>query len=197
MPRRPTREVPVVLLHGWYGSGPEHWQTWLAEQLRAAGREVRYPVLPDPETPTLLAWHAALLDALDGLPDDGFDLLAHSLGAVLWLHHVSSPTGREAPRPGRVALVAPPSPTLDAPALATFLPPPLDIDAVRAGADGTVLVCGPGDPYCPEGAETAYGRPLKLATTVVPDGGHLNVASGFGPWPAVLDWCNRDGLAFY
>jgi predicted alpha/beta hydrolase family esterase len=38
---------------------------------------------------------------------------------------------------------------------------------------------------------------LKIATTVVPGGGHLNPASGHGEWPAVLDWCNRDNLAFY
>jgi predicted alpha/beta hydrolase family esterase len=32
---------------------------------------------------------------------------------------------------------------------------------------------------------------------VIPGGGHLNVDAGFGEWPAMLDWCNRDNLAFY
>jgi hypothetical protein len=36
-----------------------------------------------------------------------------------------------------------------------------------------------------------------MATTIVPGGGHLNVESGHGEWAAVLDWCNRDNLAFY
>jgi predicted alpha/beta hydrolase family esterase len=71
------------------------------------------------------------------------------------------------------------------------------VDTVRRGADGTALVAADDDPYLPEGIATAYGLPLKIATTVVPGGGHLNVDSGYGAWPAVLDWCGRDNLAFY
>lgn len=195
MPRPPARAVPTVLLHGWQGNPPEHWQTWLAAQLAAGGREVRVPELPEADTPQLRPWLAALHAGLAGLPDDGFDVLAHSLGAVLWLHHAGNPAGT--PRPARVALIAPPSPLTDMPEFASFLPPPLSVDAVRAAADGTVLVGGSDDQYCPEGIAAAYGRPLKMATTVIPDGGHLNVAAGFGPWPAALNWCNRNNLAFF
>jgi uncharacterized protein len=194
MPRRPTRTAPTVIVPGWQGSGPDHWQTWLAEQLHAAGREVRYPELPEPDQPALDAWLAALTAALDGLPDDGFDVVGHSLGAVLWLHHVAS--GPATPRPARVALIAPPSPHTTIPELAPFFPVPLDIDAVRRAAGGTVLVGGDDDPYTPEGIALAYGRPLKMPTTVIAGGGHLNPDSGYGPWPAVLDWCGRDNLAF-
>jgi predicted alpha/beta hydrolase family esterase len=193
MPRRPTRTVPTVILHGWQGSEPEHWQSWLAAELAEAGREVRYPSLPDPDTPQLAPWLDALSAALDGLPDDGFDVVCHSLGSVLWLHHVHAGTG---PRPARVVLVAPPSPRSDVPELKPFLDIPFEIDLVRHAADGTVLVGSDDDPYCPEGAAVAYGRPLKMPTTVIPGGGHLNVAAGYGPWPAMLDWCGRDNLAF-
>jgi predicted alpha/beta hydrolase family esterase len=195
MPRRPTRTAPTLLLFGWEGSDPGHWQVWLAEQLREAGREVRFPELPDKFTPSLPAWLGALHEALDGLPADGFDVVAHSLGAVLWLHHCAD-TG-SSPRPARVVLVAPPAPSTAIPEIASFFPPPLDIDAVRRAADGTVLVAGDDDPYIPEGIAAAYALPLKIAATVVPGGGHLNIESGYGEWPAVLDWCNRDNLAFY
>lgn len=220
MPRRPTRTVPTVILHGWQGSGPDHWQSWLAEQLRAAQREVRYPDLPDAEHPVLDLWLAALSTTLDGLPEDGFDVVAHSLGAVLWLHHVAAPG--ESPRPARVALVSPPSPKTTIPEIAAFFPAPLDIDVVRrsagggspasavggapgtvgvaagrtAGGGGTVLVGSDNDPYTPEGIAPAYGLPLKMPTTIVGGGGHLNLEAGYGEWPAMLDWCGRDNLAF-
>jgi predicted alpha/beta hydrolase family esterase len=194
MLRRPTRTAPTVLIPGWTGSGPEHWQSWLAGELRAAGREVRVPALPDVEHPELVGWLAALASCLTGLAEDGYDVLAHSLGAVLWLHHVASKAS--SPRPARVALVAPPSPRLDAPEIAEFLPPPLDVDTVRHSADGTVLVGSDGDPYCPEGIAAAYGLPLKMPTTIIAGGGHLNSDGGYGPWPAALDWCGRDNLAF-
>ena len=61
----------------------------------------------------------------------------------------------------------------------------------------TVLVAGDDDPYLPEGIGAAYGLPLKIATTVIPGGAHLNTDAGYGEWPAVLDWCRRDNLAFY
>jgi len=195
MPRRPFRSVPVVVIPGWNGSGDGHWQTWLEQRLSEDGRTTRRPALTDLDHPELADWLAALRATLAELPADGYDVVAHSLGAVLWLHHVADP--QDAPRAARVALVAPPSPTTSYPEIAAFFPPPVDVDAVRHGADGTVLVAGDDDPYLPEGIGAAYGLPLRIATTVVAGGGHLNVESGYGEWPAVLDWCRRDNLAFY
>ena len=194
MPRRPTRTVPTVILYGLDGAGPEHWQRWLAAQLTEAGREVRFPELSDNTDPSLDGWLTELTDALDGLPEDGFDVVAHSLACLLWLHHAAA--AGSSPRPSRVALVAPPSADVVAGVAPGFLPIPMDIDTVRRAADGTVLVGGDADPFCPAGVAAEYGTPLKMAATVIVGGGHLNVDSGFGPWPAVLDWCGRDNLAF-
>jgi predicted alpha/beta hydrolase family esterase len=187
--------VPTVVVPGWQGSGDGHWQTWLEEQLHAAGRTTHRPAFADLDHPDLAGWLTALRATLAGLPADGYDVVAHSLGAVTWLHHVADPG--DSPRPARVALVSPPSPGTTVPEIAGFFPPPLDIDAVRHGADGTVLIAGDDDPYLPEGIAAAYGLPLKIATTVLPGGGHVNVEAGFGGWPAMLAWCNRDHLAFY
>jgi serine hydrolase len=183
----------VVILHGWQGSEPEHWQSWLAGRL-AAGHEVRYPDLPGAASPVLTDWLAALEAVLAGLPDGGFDLVCHSLAGLLWLHRTVA--GPATPLPARVLLVAPPSPRRPIPEAASFYPPPLDVEAVRSASGGTILVCSDDDPYCPEGAALAYGRPLKIPVTVLPGSGHLNVEAGFGPWPAVEQWCNRPNLAF-
>jgi predicted alpha/beta hydrolase family esterase len=195
MPRRPTRSVPTVVVPGWNGSGPGHWQTWLEEQLHEAGRDTHRPDFADVDHPDLAEWLSALRAALADLEADNFDVVAHSLGAVLWLHHVATTT--DSPRAARVLLVSPPSPQTDVADLAEFFPPPLDIDTVRRGADGTVLVAADDDPFLPEGIAAAYAVPLKIATTIVPGGGHLNLDAGFGEWPAVLDWCRRDNLAFF
>ena len=204
MPRRPTRTVPTVILHGLDGPGPEHWYSWLATELTAAGREVRRPSLPDSHRPELTRWRAELGRTLAGLPDGGFDLLCHSLGCLLWLHHVRSATVGSpkatsdpgSPRPSRVLLVAPPDPTATLEQAASFFPVPMDRDAVRRAADGTALAAGDDDPWCPQGAAAAYGLPLGLPTTVMPGAGHVNPDAGYGPWPAALDWCGRDNLAF-
>lgn len=195
MPRAARRAVPTVVIPGWQGSGEDHWQTWLEQQLTDAGRTTRRPQFTDLDRPQLDDWLGALRASLADLPPDGYDVVAHSLGAVLWLHHVADP--EVSPRAARVLLVAPPSPATDIAEIAGFFPPPMDVDTVRRGADGTVLVGGDDDPYLPEGIAEAYGRPLKIATTIVESGGHLNPDSGYGPWPSVLDWCNRDNLAFY
>jgi uncharacterized protein len=194
-PRRPSRTVPTLVVPGWHGSGQGHWQTWLEAELQAAGRETLRPGFGDLERPDLDEWLIALRTALAHLPADGFDVVAHSLGSVLWLHHVAAPG--DSPRAARVLLVAPPSPGTTIPEVAAFFPPPLDIDTVRRGADGTALVAGDDDPYLPEGVAAAYGLPLKIATTIVAGGGHLTDESGYGEWPAVRDWCRRDNLAFY
>ena len=122
----------MLLVHGWQGSGPEHWQQWLADQLRADGGDVRVPSLPDVDHPSLAPWLAGLGHALRELPPDGFDVLTHSLGSLLWLHHASMAT--DVPRPARVALISPPSPSIGVAELAEFVPPPMDTDAVRRAA---------------------------------------------------------------
>jgi uncharacterized protein len=194
VPRRPTRTVPLIALHGLGGPGPEHWYSWLAAELRAADRTVHLPVLPDADEPMLDAWLWSVRGLIQTLPDTGFDVVAHSLGALLWLHHAAS-RPQDLPRPARVALAGiPDNEHIEPP---TFRDPPLDAAAVRAAAEGTVLIGGDDDPVCPAGVAAVYGLPLKIATTVVPGGGHLNPASGYGPWPAMRDWCGRDNLAFF
>jgi predicted alpha/beta hydrolase family esterase len=195
MPRRLTRTVPTVMIPGWQGSGEGHWQSLLAAALVANDREVRHPSFADLDHPELASWLTALRDSLDGLSDDGYDVVAHSLGAVLWLHHVASAT--TSPRAARVLLVAPPSPKTSIPEIASFFPPPMDIDTVRHSADGTILVGSDNDEFLPEGIAAAYGSPLKMPTTIFPGAGHLNTESGYGEWPNVLDWCGRDNLAFF
>jgi uncharacterized protein len=180
----------VLILHGWQGSGPEHWQTWLAGELRAAGAAVRYPDLPACDEPCPDRWAAALHGELAGLADDAGGervVCCHSLGCVLWLREAA----RIAPghRVERVALVAPPCPGAKVPELAGFFPSGADRATVEAAAQTTRLVCSDDDPYCPGlGARHHWGAPLGLPVDVLAGGGHINAEAGYGPWPAMRAW---------
>ncbi|MBJ7331813.1 MAG: alpha/beta fold hydrolase [Solirubrobacteraceae bacterium] len=185
----------VLILHGWYGSAGPHWQRWLAPELRAAGCDVRFPELPDATLPTLSAWRATLdaeLEALAAGPGERI-VVCHSLGCMLWLHHTAS-RSPGAPTVDRVVLNAPPGPLRELP---TFFPVPLDPDAVAAAAGHTRMVGSDDDPYCPAGAGPSYAEPLGLPFDFLPGQGHINVDAGYGPWPAMRDWClgRRDALA--
>jgi predicted alpha/beta hydrolase family esterase len=168
-----------LILHGLGGSGPGHWQTWLAARLRADNERVAYPDLPDADMPSLHAWRGALDGELDALPEGEAIIVCHSLSCLLWLHHVAE-GGAQA---NRVLLVSPPSESIGLAEIASFFPVPLP------RLSGTRLVCADDDPYCPEGAARLYGEPLGIPVDVIAGGGHLNPESGYGAWPDVEAWC--------
>jgi hypothetical protein len=114
-------------------------------------------------------------------------VVCHSLGCLLWLHVAQrNPRGRLAER---VLLVAPPAPEQFEPEMATFLPRDFDPAVIAGSAGSLLLVASDNDPWCPEGADRVYGEPLGIPTVMLPGTGHLDMESGYGPWPAVLDWC--------
>jgi predicted alpha/beta hydrolase family esterase len=173
-----------LILHGLGGSGPGHWQRWIAEQLRADGNTVALPDLPDPDAPHPAAWRAQVLAEAGALDGDERVVLCHSLSCIVWLAACA-----EVERPvDRVALVAPPSLASGLPELAPFFPLTASAGEVAAAARQTRLVCSDDDPYCPQGAAQLYGEPLRLAVDLHPGRGHLNVDAGLGPWPAMLAW---------
>ena len=173
-----------LLLHGLYGSSPEHWQHWLAPRLRDAGHQVLFPQLPNADTPDPAAWEQALLDELAKLDGDERVVLCHSLSCIAWLHAC----GDVEPPVDRVALVAPPSVSAGLPELEPFFPVLVTPADVARAARHTRLICSDDDPYCPEGAPRLYGEPLGLPVDLHPGRGHLNVDAGLGPWPAIEAW---------
>jgi uncharacterized protein len=165
-----------LLLHGFEGNAPGHWQTWLAGRLGGAGHDVAYPDLPDPCAPRLEAW----LRALAPLRRPGDVVLCHSLACALYLHHRQ----RGGPAAERALLVAPPTAAAGVEAILGFFPVPLGAGLVPEAR----VVFSADDPYCPEGAGAAYAEPLGIEADELPGRGHLNVDSGLGPWPGVEAW---------
>ncbi|MCI0156739.1 alpha/beta hydrolase [Leifsonia shinshuensis] len=177
-----------LILHGWDNFRPPgHWQHELASALRRAGERVEYPQLPDAADPDVEAWRQAAAAALDEASADGarVTVIAHSLGAALWLGARPDDSGAGSVV-DRVLLVSPPSPGFlrGNPEVAAFA----ELRPSRPAA-ATRIVASDADPCCPEGAEAVFAEPLGIPLTTIPDGGHLTVAAGYGEWPSVLDWC--------
>ena len=177
MPRRPTRTVPTVVVPGWHGSGPDHWQSWL-EAATARGRAAR-PGAPTSPTSTVPIWTAGWRRCGRRWPAcrPTASTSSRTRSARCCGCTTSRIRATRRARPGS-PWSAPPCAAHRHPEVAAFFPPPLDVDTVRRGADGTVLVAGDDDPYLPEGIAAAYGLPLKMATTIIEGGGHLNADSG-------------------
>ena len=178
----PTR---FVILHGWENRRPaDHWEHWLHDELVARGLDVDYPQLPDPDEPDLATW----LGQLDGLVTRGtgeVTLVAHSLATSLWLTRLARGAG-----PGRVtrlALAAIPSPAVLAP---TIVAPFVAHEPRLAALPGVeqIVFEGEGDAYSPSGVRADYAIDAGIPVETVPGGGHLVPASGFGPWPRILEW---------
>jgi len=191
-----------LILHGWGGNKPDHWQEHLAGKLKAEGREVHAPKMPEPMAPNPNAWMEALHAALRGVPEDAaLTVLTHSLGAINWMHHAAMAAGPGFERPGpvanRVLLAAPPYvireiPPLDAPpGAADFFPPPLSPSGLAAVSRETILIASDTDDYATFDQSSAYAAGLGLEIQKLPGGGHISPYYGYGEWPWVLDWCLR------
>ena len=175
--------APFLILHGLEGSGPDHWQSWLAGRLREHGQRVSYPHLPDPFDPHPADWLRALDDELSLLDEPV--VLCHSLACLLWLRATARPaSGRLA---SRVLLVAPPHRD-DLEPVARFLDHGARPRDISRAAGETLIVCSDDDPHGPPGALPTYAEPLGIPAHVMPGTGHVNTDAGFGEWPEVEGW---------
>lgn len=161
-----------MIVPGIWNSDPEHWQShWQSGRREQAVRIAPTSWSgPDPDD-----WSRAIdsaVAAVDGPPV----LVAHSLGVIAaWRWLVEHDDGRVA----GAFLVAPPDP--DAPgfpaAAAGFRLPE------RAVATPTLLVVSDDDPYCERERAEQMGATLGADVRRIGASGHVNVASGVGPWP--------------
>lgn len=163
--------VPVLIVPGIGGSGPEHWQSrWEASE--PAFRRVQMPRWDRPE---LEGWLAALSLAIDaaGAPPV---IVAHSLGCLAFAHHAA--------RGGRARaalLVALPDP--DGPCYPTaahgFAPLPLVRLPLR-----TRVVASQNDPFGGMAFARRCARAWGSELVDVGPAGHINADSNLGEWSA-------------
>lgn len=178
----------MLLAHAYAGQTEQHWQSWLAGRLAHLGYAVDLLLFADPDKPGLDDWLTELHEHLDAAPAGAERVvLAHSVGAALWLHHAAA---RPAPhrRVDRVLLVAPPGAAWHEANVREFEPAPIDAIGVHQAAASTRLVTSDDDPTRPLDEARALAKELEIEWDVIESGGRLGTESGYGHWPAVLDW---------
>lgn len=167
----------TLLVPGLDASPAPHWQHWwAAHDPRALMIDLPNPAAPDPA-----AWEAELAGAILHHPDAV--LVGHSLGAVLIARVL---TRWPQLRVTAAMLVAPAEPSRD-PRIAGFGPIP-----ERSLGRPTLVVGSRNDPWMSCGQARALAAVWGAKHHDLGFAGHVNVASGFGPWPRGLDL--RDGL---
>lgn len=163
--------IPVLIIPGLSGSGPDHWQTHLERALPQARRVEQ----DDWDRPDLRQWLDRLVNAIEARPN--VVLVAHSLACPLVAH-----MGVRRPdlSVGAAVLVAPAD--VDSARhtpghLHSFAPIPRQRLPFRS-----IVVASTNDPYI----EYECARELAVAWGAefvgVGASGHINVASGFGRW---------------
>lgn len=172
MPLMKVSNANILIVPGLGNSGDAHWQTRWQQKLSTARRVEQ----PDWDAPAREHWTRNLAEAVNG-SDRPAILIGHSLGVATVVQAV--PQFRQ--RVAGAFLVAPPdleNPDLDPPAILGFGPYP------RAPLPfPSILVASRNDPYCSyEVAEDIAGAWGSLFVDAG-ESGHLNTASGHGPWP--------------
>jgi len=162
----------TLILPGWHGSGPEHWQShWQSREPSALRVEQ-----DDWDQPRLEPWLQRLDAAVRENP--GALLVAHSLGVILVAHYASRFPDAAV---GAALLVAPGDADLHGPhepAIASFAPVP------RAPLPfASTMVLSRNDPHMAFERGQSLARDLGCTIIDLGDAGHINPDSGYGPWP--------------
>ena len=171
-----TRDADILIIPGWTNAGPDHWQSRWERNLPTARRVEQ----ADWDTPRRADWVKRIVAAVDASIRPVV-FVAHSCGVTAVCFAAPLIT------PGRVA--------------GAFLVAPSDFDDSEdwPGREGGFapmpmqrlpfparVIASSDDPYCSVERAQAFASAWGADISVIANGGHLNTASGHGPWPEGL-----------
>ncbi len=165
----------ILIVPGLFNSPADHWQSLWQARLPNAHRVEQ----ENWDQPTLAEWTAGLVTALRSSPDAV--LVGHSLGCAL-IAHVAKIRGA---RGIAGALMVAPAEVNREGSVGRLLEPfgPMPLEPLPFPS---TVVASRKDPFVsfPEAARCALGWGSRFVD--LGDAGHINVASGHGPWPEGL-----------
>jgi serine hydrolase len=176
-----SSDVDILMVPGWLGSGPDHWQSRWERNLSTARRiEQEDWVAPDKDK-----WVGNIIKAVAASPLPAV-LVAHNIGVIAVAH---------------AGLKLPPGSLLGA-----FLVAPADVDNAETWPITQGYIC-PGsafgfapaplaplpfastllvsadDPYCRPERARHFAAAWGADVVEVGSAGNIGPASGYGPWP--------------
>jgi len=163
----------VLVVPGLHGSGPDHWQTWLESRTEGSVRVVQR----DWSSPDVAEWAQRIGRVVARVPGE-IVIAAHSFGCLAAVK--ASKTIRH--RIAGALLVAPASPH-------KFGPRAMHLDEHLPFP--SMLVASRNDPWMSFGEAEGWADAWGSDVIDLGAAGHINPASGFGPWPRALELLER------
>ena len=170
-----VREIDILIVPGWTGSGPDHWQSRWERKLSTARRVEQ----ADWDTPRLSDWVERIVAEVHASPRPPV-IVAHSCGVTATVAAAPQIGGRLV----GAFLVAPSDlegrdlwPATDG----GFAPVPMEQLPFPSKLIGSST-----DPYCSVERAQELGAAWGSDVSIMAGAGHINTASGHGPWPEGL-----------
>ncbi len=179
----------IVLVHGYDGSGPGHWQHWLLDELRSRRQPALFPELSNPLEPVRGVWVRELFEIV-GQSASPITFVAHSLGCWAVDHYLKD-HGTDGVR--GALLVAPPSPYSLFEPIQSFLPPPQSRAAWAPIASKSLVIGSDDDDYAGDDEVQEFASGVGLPCRILSRAGHINAPAGFGPFPLAVEWLVESG----
>jgi len=172
----------IILIHGWGGTSPEHWQNWIVQQAQERkDRLVSFPLMPNPDFPILKEWVSELKQTI-GKPDSQTILVGHSLGVPTILRYLEQI--QKGQRIGQAILVSGFAKPLKIKEIDEFVSAPFNWKKIRDSCEQFVVIHSDNDPIVPfhhaEHLSEKLGAPIQIEK----NGGHIT-APDFGAFPRI------------
>ncbi|MEF8698317.1 MAG: alpha/beta hydrolase [Candidatus Accumulibacter sp. UW26] len=158
----------ILIVPGLHNSGPGHWQTWFENTLT----DTRRVEQGDWERACLSEWAARVREAIDAQSEPVW-IVAHSFGCL-----AAASAGLVCASRIRAALLVAPA----------------DPDRFGAAAEfpeerlafPSLVVASNNDPWAKSRVARHWAGVWSSRYRNIGDAGHINVDSGYGPWPEGL-----------
>lgn len=171
-----TSEIDILIVPGWTNAGPDHWQSRWERHFKTA-RRIQQNNWDEPRRDD---WVRNIVAAVRDLTRPAV-LVAHSCGVIAVAH--AAPDLASSRIAGGFLVAPADSDSMDGwPAThGGFAPSPM-----QALPFPSRMIASSNDPHCSIERAQQFARAWGSDLSVIASAGHINTASGHGPWPEGL-----------